>query len=233
MAVHQYKYPRPKLAVDCVIFGFDGEEELKVLLVRRLKEPFKGQWALPGGFVRIDQDPSIEVAAQRELREETMVDDLILEQFHTFGSKNRHPGDWVATVAYYSLVNLSAHTIGADTDVDKVGWFSVKEIAALAFDHQKIVEMALSKLRHRVRYEPIGFRLLPDKFTLPQLQSLYEAILDTHLDRRNFLRKFRKMNLLVELEELQKGVSHRPAKLYQFDADKYKHLKEQGFNFEI
>ena len=233
MAIYKYKYPRPKLAVDCVVFGFDGKEDLKILLIRRLKEPFKGQWALPGGFVRVDQDSSIEIAAQRELREETMVDDLILEQFHTFGSKDRHPNDWVATVAYYSLVNLSAHPIGADTDVDKVEWFSTGEIFALAFDHQKIIAMALSKLRHRVRYEPIGFRLLPDKFTLPQLQSLYEAVLGTPLDKRNFLRKFRKMDLLIELSESQKGVSHRPAKLYKFDAGRYEDLKKQGFNFEI
>ena len=233
MSVHQYKYPRPKLAVDCVVFGFDGKEELKILLIRRLKEPFRGKWALPGGFVRIDQDPSIDFAARRELKEETMVDDLVLEQFHTFGSKDRHPNDWVATVAYYSLVNLSAHPIGADTDVDKVGWFSIERIPALAFDHSKIIGMALSKLRHRVRYEPIGFRLLPNKFTLPQLQGLYEAVLGTQLDRRNFLRKFRKMDLLVELDESQKGVSHRPAKLYKFDAEKYEKLKEQEFNFEI
>ncbi|NEQ51427.1 MAG: NUDIX hydrolase [Leptolyngbya sp. SIO3F4] len=228
-----YKYPRAQLAVDCVVFGLDESQGLKVLLIKRLKEPCKGEWALPGGFVRPDQDNSLEDAALRELKEETRISELSLEQLYTFGNRDRHPGDWVATVAYYALVNLSEYLIHADTDASAVAWFLVKELPPLAFDHNKIINTAVQRLRAKVRYEPIGFNLLPRKFTVPQLQNLYETILDIKFDRRNFLRKFRKMNLLVELDEMQEGVSHRPARLYQFDSQEYENLKQTGFNFEI
>lgn len=230
-----YKYPRPALAVDCVVFGLDDQDILKVLLIRRDKQPFKEQWALPGGFVRIDKDESLEEAARRELEEETGVRDLFLEQLYTFGSKNRDPREWTASVAYYALSNLSEHPIQAAADANDAAWFPIDELPCLAFDHQEIANRAIERLRSKVRYAPIGFELLPKKFTLPQLQKLYETILGRKLDRGNFQRKFRKikMELLIDLNETQEGVSHRAAKFYQFDKEKYQELQKKGFNFEI
>lgn len=233
---HSYKYSRPALTVDCVVFGINSQsiETLEVLLVCRGKAPFEGSWALPGGFVRTE-DVSLESAARRELEEETGVNlnDIFLEQLYTFGTKDRDPREWTASVAYYALVNLDEYMLIAATDAIEAKWFAIDSLPALAFDHREILDRALNRLRTKIRYEPIGFELLPRKFTLPQLQQLYETILGHKLDRRNFLRKFRKMDLLIELEETQEGVSHRPAKLYQFDEQKYRQLKEKGFNFEI
>lgn len=235
---HFYTYPRPALTVDCIIFGLDDKISLKLLLIHRNKTPFKEQWALPGGYVRVDQaneDASLEEAARRELREETGIDlgDVFLEQLYTFGSRDRDPREWTASVVYYALVNLEEYLLEAATDASAAEWFSTSDLPPLAFDHEKIVQVAVDRLRGKVRYEPIGFELLPRKFTLPQLQQLYETVLGQELDKRNFMRKFRKMKLLTELEETQEGVSHRPAKLYQFDKSKYEELKHKGFNFEI
>ncbi|MGB3492704.1 MAG: NUDIX domain-containing protein [Elainellaceae cyanobacterium] len=223
------------MAVDCVVFGFDDKNILKLLLIRRRKDPFKEYWALPGGFVRPDKDASLEESALRELQEEAGIKlkDAFLEQLYTFGSKDRDPRDWTASVAYFVLVNLEDYSPKANTDASDAAWFSTDDLPKLAFDHAEIIDKALNRLRGKIRYEPIGFELLPTKFTLPQLQHLYEVILGKELDKRNFFRKFRKMNLLTELDETQAGVSHRPAKLYQFDQQKYKQLKQEGFNFEI
>lgn len=228
---YRYKYPRPALTVDCVVFGLDEQNLLKVMLIQRDISPFKGEWALPGGFVRIEE--SLEAAALRELREETGIENVFLEQLYTFGNIDRDPRERVVTVAYYALVNLSEHRIEATTDASKAAWFPVVELPKLAFDHDKIVMTALVRLKGKVRYEPIGFELLPKKFTLFQLQKLYETVLGQKLDKRNFRKKILKMNLLIELDETQKDVSHRAARLYQFDEQKYLQLKEEGFNFEI
>jgi 8-oxo-dGTP diphosphatase len=230
---YSYQYPRPALTVDCVVFGLDEQDILKILLIRRDKPPFKDRWALPGGFVRVDEDESLEEAARRELEEETGVRDIFLEQLYTFGGKNRDPREWTASVVYYALVNLSEHPIQAATDARDAEWFLVNKLPSLAFDHQQIADKAIARLRSKVRYEPIGFELLPKKFTLPQLQKLYETILGQELDRRNFTRKFRKMDLLIDLNETQQGVSHRAAKFYQFDEQRYQELQKKGFNFEI
>lgn len=226
-----YEYPRPNLAVDCVIFGLDDQDALKVLLIRRNLEPFKDQWALPGGFVHIDE--SLDEAARRELQEETGVKNLFLEQLYTFGETTRDPRERVVSVAYYALINLSEHPVEAATDACDADWFPVRETPSLAFDHEQILNKAVNRLRSKVRYEPIGFELLPKKFTIPQLQRLYETILGIKLDRRNFFRKFRQTQLLIDLDETQEGVPHRAAKFYQFNEDKYKELKAKGFNFEI
>lgn len=238
-----YQYPQPALTVDCVVFGLDDQDILKVLLIRRDKKPFKDQWALPGGFVRVSEDESLEEsedesleeAARRELEEETGVRDVFLEQLYTFGGKNRDPRRWTASVAYYALTNLSEHPIQAATDANDAAWFPIDKLPRLAFDHQEIADRAIERLRSKIRYAPIGFELLPKKFTLPQLQKLYETILGRKLDRGNFLRKFRKirMELLIDLNETQEGVSHRAAKFYQFDKKKYQELQKEGFNFEI
>ena len=227
---HTYRHPRPALTVDCVVFGLD-EGDLKLLLVERDVEPVAGRWALPGGFVHVDE--SLEAAARRELAEETGITELYLEQLYTFGDVDRDPRERVVTVAYYALVKLSDHHARAATDARQAQWFPVAKLPNLAFDHAKVVRVALDRLKGKVRYEPIGFELLPRKFTLSQLQTLYETVLERPLDKRNFRKKILGMDLLVELEEFQQGVPHRAARLYAFDEQKYRRLKKQGFNFEI
>jgi 8-oxo-dGTP diphosphatase len=227
---YTYDYPRPALTVDCIVFGLD-DEDLKVILIERKLPPFQGQWALPGGFVQMSE--SLEEAARRELREETGIEQVFLEQLYTFGDVKRDPRDRVVTVAYYALVNRVDHKVHASTDANQAVWWSITNLPPLAFDHQKIFDLALTRLKNKVRYEPIGFELLPRKFALSQLQKLYETILGIPLDKRNFRKKILKMDLLIELDEMQIDVPHRAARLYQFDAAKYEYLKNQGFNFEL
>ena len=225
-----YEFPRPALTVDCVVFGLD-DEDLKVLLVERGLEPFRGQWALPGGFVHLDETP--DEAALRELREEAGLIAVFLEQLYTFGEVARDPRERVVTVAYYALVKLSDHRVQAATDASAADWHRAARLPPLAFDHARIVETALKRLQGKVRYEPIGFELLPPKFTLSQLQKLYETILARPLDKRNFRKKILGMDLLVELNEVQQGVPHRAARLYRFDEKRYRALRKAGFNFEV
>ncbi|MBC8111793.1 MAG: NUDIX hydrolase [Verrucomicrobia bacterium] len=231
---YTYEYPRPSVTVDCILFGFD-ESELKILLIQRGNDPHKGLWALPGGFLDIDTDPSLEFAAYRELQEETGLTDVFMEQLFTFGDIGRDPRGRTVSVGYFALLKLADYQrIQAGTDADNVKWFSLSEVPAdLAFDHEKIVAMAIERLKGKVRYQPIGFELLPAKFTLSELQHLYEAVLGIPLDKRNFRKKILKMNLLVSLEEKQSGVAHRAAQLYSFDKNRYESLKSKGFNFEI
>ena len=227
---YTYKYQRPNLAVDCVVFGLD-EEDLKIILIERDKEPYRGKWALPGGFVHIDE--SLEDAAKRELKEETGIQDFFLEQLYTFGEVDRDPRERVVAVAYYALVNLRDHTIQATTDSRNAAWFSVDDVPKLPFDHNRIVNVAHMRLKGKVTYAPIGFELLPKKFTLTQLQRMYEKILDRSIDKRNFRKRILGMGLLKELDEVQMDVAHRAARLYQFDEKKYRQLIERGFIFEI
>jgi 8-oxo-dGTP diphosphatase len=225
---HIYEYPRPALTVDCVVFGIE-DDQLKVLLIERALEPFAGQWALPGGFVRMME--TTDEAARRELAEETGLSNVFLEQLYTFSRVDRDPRERIVSVAHYALVRSSA--VQGGSDASEARWFDVRELPRLAFDHQDIVEVALERLRSKVRYQPIGFELLPGKFTLGQLQRLYESILGRELDKRNFRRAFLRMNILQELDELEDGVSHRPSRYYRFDRAEYKRLVKRGFNFEI
>ena len=227
---YTYEHPRPSVTVDCVVFGLD-EEDLKVLLVERDAAPFEGKWALPGGFVRMDE--SLELAARRELREETGLIDIYLEQLYTFGAVDRDPRGRVISVAYYALVNLSGRPLRAATDARRAAWFGLQNLPTLAFDHSRILATALERLKGKVRYEPIGFELLPTKFTLTQLQRLYETVLERELDKRNFRKKILSMDILIELEEVQQDVAHRAARLYRFDEERYRRLRKRGFNFEI
>jgi len=227
---HTYEYLRPMLAVACVVFGLD-DGELKVLLIRRDVEPLRGRWALPGGFVRMDE--SLDDAARRELREETNLRDVFLEQLYTFGAVRRDPRDRVVSVAYFALVNLAEHPVAAATDAREAAWFPAADTPALAFDHAEILDAALQRLKGKVRYQPIGFELLPEKFTLSQLQRLYETILERPLDKRNFRKKILLMGVLQELDEIQQDVAHRAARLYKFDEGRYERLKKKGFNFEV
>ncbi|MCB9080346.1 MAG: NUDIX hydrolase [Lewinellaceae bacterium] len=237
---YTYEYPRPSVTVDCVIFGLEESSELKVLLIQRRHEPFAEHWALPGGFVNLEED--LEAAALRELEEETNMRDVFIEQLFTFGEPGRDPRGRVISVAYYALVNLAEHPVKAASDARNVRWFSVQDLPQLAFDHDTILETALTRLRGKVRYQPIGFELLPEKFTLTQLQQLYETILgvDESLNKRNFRTRILKMDVLEEAG-IQENVAHRPAKLYRFNKEryeelqrlKYKDLVKRGIDFEI
>jgi 8-oxo-dGTP diphosphatase len=225
-----YEYARPALAVDCVVFGLD-ENDLKVLLIQRKLQPFQHTWALPGGFVRIDE--TLDEAARRELEEEAGVTDVYLEQLYTFGVLDRDPRERVVAVAYYALAKLSDHRIRAATDAMGVGWFGLDDLPKLAFDHTEIVSRAHERLRGKVRYAPVGFELLPPRFSLTQLQRMYEIILGKELDKRNFRKKILAMDLLVETDEYEQGVRHRAARLYRFDRRKYDRLTKQGFEFAL
>jgi 8-oxo-dGTP diphosphatase len=227
---YSYKYPRAALTVDCVVFGLD-EGDLKVLLIQRGLEPFKGRWALPGGFVRVHE--TLDAAARRELQEEAGLTDVFLEQLYTFGTVDRDPRERVVSVAYYALVELSRHNARAASDAANARWFAVAQAPKLAFDHAEILRAAVERLKGKLRYQPIGFELLPEKFTLSQLQHLYEAVLGTALDKRNFRKKVIGLGLLVPLNETQMMGRHRPAQLFRFDSEKYEKLKRGGFNFEV
>ncbi len=226
---YTYEYPRPSVAVDCVIFGLD-KTDLKILLIQRGGEPFKNAWALPGGFVEMDE--SLETAALRELEEETGVKDVFFEQLFTFGNPGRDPRGRVISVAYYALVNLDEHPVQAASDAKAAQWFPLNALPELAFDHDSILTTAIDRLKSKVRYQPLGFELLPEHFTLGQLQELYEKILGTNLNKRNFRTKVLKMNILKTIGK-QTEVAHRPATLYAFDAEQYQKLTQEGFIFEI
>lgn len=203
-------YPRPAVTVDIIIFAVK-ENELKVLLVKRGVEPFKGMWAVPGGFVRINE--SLEDAAIRELKEETGVEDVYLEQLYTFGELNRDPRGRVITVAYFALVNFEKIKLDAKTDVSEAKWFSVLELPKLAFDHDKILKYATKRLKWKFEYTTVAFSLLPQKFSLTQLQKIYEVVFNRKFDKRNFRKKILSLNILSK-EEKKKGVSNRPPQLY-------------------
>lgn len=227
---YTYDYPHPAVTVDCVVFAVDNND-LKVMLIERGEEPFKNQWALPGGFVKIDE--ALDEAARRELEEETGLKGIFLEQLYTYGGVQRDPRERVISVAYMALVNLEGHDVKASTDAVNAAWFSLDDLPDLAFDHEGIIEQAQERLEGKVRYQPIGFELLPELFTLTELQTLYEIILGRELDKRNFRKKIQKMNFLTDTGELQKDVSHRAAKLYSFNKERYDELVKAGFNFEL
>jgi len=227
---YTYDYPRPSVSVDCVVFGLD-EGDLKVLLIQRADKPFAGRWALPGGFVNMNED--LDAAARRELNEETGLVCDFLEQLYTFGEPKRDPRGRVITIAYYALLRRTEHIIQSGSDARDARWFSLHSLPPLAFDHDQILLTAHRRLQSKVRYQPIGFNLLPVKFTLTELQKLYETILDRPLDKRNFRKKVLSLDILEELAESQRGVPHRAAKLYRFSRTKYTHMQERGFNFEV
>lgn len=225
-----YDYPRPALTVDCVVFGYRAGE-VHVLLIERGAEPFRGAWALPGGFVGMEETP--DEAALRELSEETGVSDVYLEQLYTFGAVDRDPRGRVVSVAYYALVSLDGRTPSASTDARSARWFPLERLPKLAFDHRHILTTAVERLRAKVRYKPIGFELLPEKFTLTELQQLYETILGQPIDKRNFRKKILAMTMLKPLDEFRQGARNRPAQLYRFDHRQYRRLEKSGFHFEV
>ena len=225
---YHYKYPHPSVTTDCVIFGFDGSR-LNVLLIERGIEPFKGRWAFPGGFIKMDETALM--GAKRELFEETGLKDAYIKQFHAFSDPDRDPRERVITIAYYALVRIS-EVKGGD-DAAKAQWFTLDQVPSLAFDHDLILRHALKEQREQIHFEPIGFELLPEKFTMTQLQHLYEAILDVKFDRRNFCNKMLKLGILTELDEKLTLVNKKVAFLYKFNPESYKEMKEKGFRLEF
>ena len=225
---YTYDYPRPAVTTDCVIFGYDGKE-LKVLLIERGIEPFKGCWAFPGGFLNMDEDAL--AGARRELKEETGLEDAFIEQFHTFSEPGRDPRGRVITIAHYALVKIQ-EVEGGD-DAAQARWFPIGEVPPLAFDHDRILRMAMSRLKERIHFEPVGFELLPDVFTMPQLQNLYESILEVHFDRRNVASKMLKLGILEDTGDRPAGASSRIPVSYRFNKEKYNELKAKGFRLEF
>ena len=217
-----------QVTVDVVIFALrDGE--LQVLLIQRAVEPFNGRWALPGGFVRDGE--SLEEAARRELDEETGVRDVYLEQLFTFGEPNRDPRGRIVTVAYYALLTTDTVPLVAGTDAGAAQWMPARRHPSLAFDHERILKYAVERLVNKLEYSTVGFKLLPKKFTLGQLQRVYETVLGRSLDKRNFRRKMALLDVLKPLEEwIQDGPS-RPAQLFQFSAKKFERLRDKGILF--
>lgn len=215
-----------QVTVDIVIFTIQ-EQVLKVLLVKRLIPPFVGQCAIPGGFVLEDED--LDEAALRELREETGVSDVYLEQLYSFGKVDRDPRGRVVTVAYFALISAD-RMLTAGSDAAEAAWYAVDDLPPLAFDHSEIVEYALERLRNKLEYTTVGFQLLPPKFTLTELQAVYEAILGKNLDKRNFRRKMSVLKILKPLNEYRRG-GQRPAQLYRFVAARFEKLKDKGILF--
>ena len=224
-------YPQPSVTADCVMFAVESSE-LQVLLVRRGVEPYKGEWAIPGGFVGVEM--SLEDTARSKLREKTGIADAYLEQLYTFGDLGRDPRGRVLTVAYFSLIRKpEAAPVSTSDAASEAAWFPAAATPALAFDHAHILDMARQRLRNKIRYEPIGFELLPEKFVLTDLQRLYEGILERELDKRNFRKKILGMGILKALDEKQQNVPHRAARFYSFDQEAYERLKERGLLFEL
>lgn len=221
-----------KLAVDAVVFGYTSKEGLKVLLIKRKIEPFINEWALPGGLV--ENNESLEHAAERELKEETGVSINYLEQLYTFGSPKRDPRNRAVSVAYFGLVKPSAFELKADTDAADAQWFSIKNLPKLAFDHYKILNKAVYRLKAKITYEPVGFELLEKKFPFSELEKLYSTLLDRKVDRRNFKKKILRFGFLKETNEKQKlEGAGRPGPLFKFNEKKYFELKETGINFDV
>ncbi|MBK7434047.1 MAG: NUDIX hydrolase [Chitinophagaceae bacterium] len=219
---------RIALSVDCVIFGFD-ENKLKVLLIRSDLKKFHDKWSLLGDLV--DPREDLNAAAYRILKERTGLNDLYLEQVSTFGEINHHPTNRVVTIAYCSLINIQHHRLKILDN--ELHWHDVHDITDLAFDHKQIFETSYRQLQRRVQEHPLAFSLLPKKFSLRELQNVYEAILDTKMDRRNFRKKFFSMDFLIDVNEMEQNVPHRPGKLYKFNYEKYEKKKKKWVGIDF
>ena len=215
-----------RVTVDIIIYAI-REGVLRVLLVKRKIDPFKGSWAIPGGFVA--EGESIEEAAKRELKEETGVSDVYLEQLYTFGEPKRDPRGRLISIAYFAILP-SERPILAGTDADIAQWFDADNVPPLAFDHKKILAYARERLSNKLEYTTVGFKLLPEKFTLSELQHVYEAVLGKELDKRNFRRKVKLLDVLEPLKEQKKEIT-RPAQLFRFSEHRFRKLTDKGILF--
>ncbi len=210
--MYTYEYPHPAVTTDVVIFSI-REETLKLLLIKRGGEPYQGKWALPGGFVEMDE--SLEAGAMRELEEETGLSGVYLEQLYTFGEPKRDPRERVITVAYYALIPSDKLSLCAATDAEAVGWFAMDELPELAFDHPEIIRMAHQRLAAKLDYSTLAFQFMSDEFTLSELQQVYEIILQEDIDKRNFRKWVLALEKIEETGEVKRDGAHRPAKLYR------------------
>lgn len=218
------------LSIDSVVFGFENNN-LEVLLIKRKRNPNKDSWALPGGFVL--KSETLDEAAVRILEETSNVKNIYLEQVHTFSKIDRFPLRRVISVAYFALIDPEKHSLKPGLDTTDAKWFNVNDRIEFPFDHAEIFKKALKQLKQRVRTKPIGFELLPKKFSLTQLQNLYECILGEKLDKRNFRKRILGYKMLIALNDYQKDVAHRAARLYKFDSNAYQKLRNNGFNFQL
>ncbi|MFL9843570.1 NUDIX hydrolase [Flavobacterium rhizosphaerae] len=218
------------ITIDCVIFGFDNGV-LEVLLVRHAEGIMKNQWGLPGGW--ITEKESTDDAARRLLADLTGLDNIYLEQLKAFGEPDRFPLGRVITIGYFALIKKENYDVKAGFTASEAKWYKIKDVPELIYDHNEILDYSIQHLRNRVRNAPVGFNLLPEKFTLLELMQLYEEILGVEMDKSNFRRKILRMKILVALDEKQKDVSHRAAKLYEFNQTVYNDLTKKGYNFEF
>jgi 8-oxo-dGTP diphosphatase len=217
-------------SVDCVILGFK-ERQLHILLIKRKESPEKGTMALPGDF--LSKEESLDASAKKTLKAITNLQNIFLEQIGAFGDTDRYPSKRVITIGYYALINIEHYKPQAGYTAEKLEWCSMDALPTLAFDHLKIIKAAHSILKHKIRHEPIGFNLLPEQFSLTELQQVYEAILGTELNKRNFRTKLNQMKLLLKTGIKQENVAHKPAMLYRFDEKVYKKLSDEGFYFKL
>jgi 8-oxo-dGTP diphosphatase len=222
-----------KVAVDAIVFGYSKSDDVSVLLIKRKYEPFKNSWAIPGGFVL--ENESLEEAVKRELQEETGISVNYLEQLYTFGEPNRDPRQRVISIAYFALVKSALfQELKASTDAEEAQWFPIGKLPTLAFDHKKILQIAIERIRAKIRYQPIGFELLDKKFSFADLEKLYSTLLDKALDRRNFTKKILSLGLLEETGELAANSgAGRPSKIFKFNKKRYQQLLDDGMHFEI
>lgn len=223
-------YPQPSVTIDCVVFGYDTVT-LSVLLLNRKEGPFDGEWTLPGGFLRLDE--TLEDAANRILITKTGVANLFLEQLYTFGAIDRDPRGRVLSVAYFTLINPERFEVIVGNMTNEVRWFALNQRPHLGFDHDVVVDTAIQRLRAKVTYQPIGFELLNTRFTVGELQHLYECILQTPLDRRNFYKKIMSTGILKGTGDKRKGEKNRAPELFEFDRQRYQQLVQEGFQFKI
>ncbi len=228
--VHTYQLEdKVLLAVDCIIFGFD-QEDLKILLIKRNFEPEKGKWSLMGGFLK--RQENLNMAANRILFQLTGIEKIYMEQLYAFSEVDRDPAERTISVAYFALINIIEHDKSL-SDKHSAKWFSVTELPELIFDHSEMITKAIRRLRYKTSKNPIGFELLPEKFTMRQLQKLYESILGEELDKRNFINKINALDILIKLEEKDMNSSRKGSFLYKFDAKKYRQKVEEGFSFKL
>lgn len=220
-----------KVSVDAVVFGYRKDDGISVLLIKRKYDPFEKMWALPGGLVK-DDEP-LEAAVHRELHEEAGMDVQYLEQLYSFGNPQRDPRNRVISIAYFGLIKPELYQLSASTDAEDVGWFNHKNLPTLAFDHARIIDVAFSRLRGKIAYEPVGFELLDPKFPFSDLEELYRILLDREIDRRNFRKRIMSLGIVEELDETIQRKSGRPARLYQFNKSRYFELKDRGYNADI
>lgn len=220
-----------KVSVDAVVFGYDQETGISVLLIKRKNEPFQKMWALPGGLVLTGE--SLDDAVNRELKEEAGIDVNYLEQLYTFGNPDRDPRNHAISVSYFGLVRPQDYQLSAQSDAEDVAWYNIKNLPKLAFDHKKIIDAAIKRLRGKITYEPVGFELLDKEFPFSDLEKLYQTLLDQDIDRRNFKKKITGLGILEELNKTVQRGAGRPASLFRFNRKKYFELKEKGYNFDI